>query len=109
MWLRRVVDAAFAQEREAGAAVHLPLDHFDLFDVAFYGGGAPVQGEAGGDGLLVAADAVGEGANRPTVFLSRPRMPAASRWERPSRKSSRTAAWRSRVRALRFPRKLASA
>ena len=33
----------------------------DLVDVAFHGAGAVGQGEPGGDGLLVAADAVGEG------------------------------------------------
>jgi NAD(P)H-hydrate repair Nnr-like enzyme with NAD(P)H-hydrate epimerase domain len=56
-----VEDYAFAQEREAGAAVHLSFDHLDFVDVAFHGGGAVGQGQAGGDGLLVAADAVGEG------------------------------------------------
>ena len=47
---------------EAGAAGHLAFDHLDLVDVALHGAGAVGQGEAGGDGLLVATDAVGEGA-----------------------------------------------
>jgi len=33
----------------------------DLVDVALHGGGAAGQGEPGGDGLLVTADAPGEG------------------------------------------------
>ena len=60
-WLRRVKDYAFAEEGEAGAAVHLSFDHLDLVDVAFHGGGAVGQGEPGGDGVLVAPDAAGEG------------------------------------------------
>src|ERR1039457_7347894 len=56
-----VKDDAFAQQVEAGAAVHLAFDHLDPGDVAFHGAGAVGQGEPGGDGVLVAADAVGEG------------------------------------------------
>jgi NAD(P)H-hydrate repair Nnr-like enzyme with NAD(P)H-hydrate epimerase domain len=52
---------AFTEEREADPAEHLALDHLDLVDVALHGAGAVGQGEPGGDGLLVAADAVGEG------------------------------------------------
>lgn len=54
-------DDAFAEQGEAGAAVHLALDHLDLGDVAFEGGGAVGQCQPGGDGLLVEADAPGEG------------------------------------------------
>src|SRR5262249_9059588 len=50
-----------AEQGEAGAAVHLALDHLDLGDVAFEGGGAVGQRQPGGDGLLVQADAPGEG------------------------------------------------
>jgi hypothetical protein len=57
-----VVNDPFAQERESCTAVHLSLDHLDFVDVAFHGGRAIGQGQAGGDGLLVAADAAGEGA-----------------------------------------------
>src|ERR1019366_3206254 len=56
-----VKDDAFAQQVEACAAVHLAFDHLDPGDVAFHGAGAVGQGEPGGDGVLVAADAVGEG------------------------------------------------
>src|SRR5579859_5529721 len=66
-WLRGVEEYAFAQEGEAGAAVHLAFDHLDLVDVAFHGGGAVGQGEPGGDGFLVAADAAGEGVQRGQV------------------------------------------
>src|ERR1700745_1117532 len=59
--LSGVQDDALEEQGEAGAAVHLPLEHLDLGDVALYGGGAVGQGQPGGDGLLVAADAVGEG------------------------------------------------
>jgi hypothetical protein len=56
-----VEDDAFAEQVEAGPAVHLPFDHLDPGDVAFDGGGAVGQGQPGSDGVLVAADAVGEG------------------------------------------------
>ena len=60
--VRRVQDDALAEQVEAGAAVHLALDHLDLVDRALDLAGVPVQGEAVGDGLLVVADADGEGA-----------------------------------------------
>src|SRR6185312_877344 len=60
--LRRVQDDAFAEQVEAGAAVHLAFDHLDLVDGAFDPAGVPGQGEAVGDGLLVVADAGSEGA-----------------------------------------------
>jgi len=55
-----VQDDAFAEEGEAGAAVHLALDHLDLVDVSLHGTGVVGQGQPGGDGVLVAADAGGE-------------------------------------------------
>ncbi len=55
-------DDAFAEQAEAGAAVHLAFEHLDLVDGALDFAGAPVQGQAVGDGLLVVADAGGEGA-----------------------------------------------
>src|SRR5205085_10954191 len=60
--LRRVQDDAFAEQVEAGAAVHLALEHLDLIDGALDPAGVPVQGEAVDDGLLVVADAGGQGA-----------------------------------------------
>lgn len=51
---------AFAEEVWVRTAVHLPLDHFDAVDVAFDGPRAVGQGEAGGDGVLVAAQASDE-------------------------------------------------
>jgi hypothetical protein len=56
--LSGVEDDAFAQQAEAGAAVHLAFKNLDLGDGAIDGSGALGQGEPGGDGLLVA----GEGA-----------------------------------------------
>ena len=64
------------EEGEAGAAVHLPFEHLDLGDVAFHGGGTVGEGEPGGDGLLVAADAVGEGAQFGQVAGLGPGEPA---------------------------------
>jgi hypothetical protein len=55
------MDHAFAKQVEAGAAVHLSLDRFEPVDVAFGGAGAIRQGEPGGDGVQVVADAGGEG------------------------------------------------
>ena len=37
IWLPGVMDDAFAEKVEAGAAVHLPLDCFEPVDVAFGG------------------------------------------------------------------------
>src|SRR5262249_41537582 len=59
--LRRVQEDALAERVEAGAAVHLALDHLDLVDGALDLAGVPVQGEAVDDGLLVVAVAGGEG------------------------------------------------
>jgi hypothetical protein len=56
-----VKDDSLAEQGEAGAAVHLPFEHLDLGDVALDGAGAVGQGGPVGDGLLVTADAVGEG------------------------------------------------
>jgi hypothetical protein len=50
------------RSRGPSAADHLPLDHLDLVDVTFHGGGAAERGVPGGDGFLVAAEAVGERA-----------------------------------------------
>ncbi len=50
-----------AEELEAGAAVHLPFEHLDLVDGAFGLAVVPLGAECGGDGVVVAADAVGEG------------------------------------------------
>jgi len=57
-----VQDDAFAEQNEAGAAVHLALDHLDLVDGALDLAGAVGQAGAVGDGLLVVADASGERA-----------------------------------------------
>jgi hypothetical protein len=57
-----VQDDAFAEQAEAGAAVHLPFDHLDLVDGALDLAGTPGEGEPVDDGLLVVADAGGEGA-----------------------------------------------
>jgi hypothetical protein len=55
------MDDAFAQQVEAGAAVHLPFDRFDPVDVAFGGTGAVGQAQPGGDRGQVVADPGGEG------------------------------------------------
>src|SRR5690349_19551248 len=65
--LRWVQDDAFAEQVEAGAAVHLAFDHLDLVDGALDLAGVPGQGEAVDDGLLVVADAGGEGAQAGVV------------------------------------------
>src|SRR6185437_11808653 len=62
IWLRRVQDDAFAEQVEAGAAVHLAFDHLDLVDRSLDLAGVPGQGQAVGDGLLVGTDAGREGA-----------------------------------------------
>ena len=54
-------DEDFPKEVELRSSVHLPLDWFKSVDVAFYFAGAVRQGEPGGDGGLVSADADGEG------------------------------------------------
>jgi len=43
-----------------GPAVHLPLDHLDPVDVALDRARAVGQGQPGGHGLLIAADAGGD-------------------------------------------------
>ena len=54
-----IIDVRQAQSK-ADLTILIPQN--DLVDVAFDGAGAPVEGEPGGDGLLVAAQAVDEGA-----------------------------------------------
>src|ERR1039457_7193902 len=51
---------AFAEEREGGAAVHLAFEQFGPGVEAFDQAGAPGQGQAVADGLVVLADAGGE-------------------------------------------------
>jgi hypothetical protein len=46
-----------------GSPVHLPFDHLDAAGVAFDGAGAPGEGETGGDGGPVLAQADGEAAD----------------------------------------------
>src|SRR5215211_5531361 len=53
----RGVQDAGAQELEAGAAVHGPLDGLDAVDLALGGAGGPGQVEGGLDGVHVAAQA----------------------------------------------------
>src|SRR5690349_20905047 len=60
--LRRVQDVAFAEQVEAGAAVHLAFDHRYLSGGALGFAAVPGQGEAVDDGLRLVADAGGEGA-----------------------------------------------
>jgi hypothetical protein len=62
-WLLCLVgeEYAFAEEGEAGAAVGLAFDELDLGDGAFDFAAAPGEGESVADGVVVAADAVGEG------------------------------------------------
>lgn len=55
------MDDAFAQEIEAGAAVHLPLDCLEPVDVTFGGAGAVGQAKPGGDRGEVLADPGSEG------------------------------------------------
>src|SRR5438093_1198688 len=55
------MDDAFAQEVEAGAAVHLSLDRLEPVDVALGGAGAVGQGEPSSDGSQVVADPGGKG------------------------------------------------
>jgi len=51
---------ALAQQVGFRSSVHLSFDHLDAVDVAFDGAGSPGQGEAGGDGGPVLAQAGGE-------------------------------------------------
>ena len=60
-------DDALAEQGEAGASVHLAFDCLDLVHGAFDFAGAVGQGEAVGDGLLIVADAGGEGAQAGVV------------------------------------------
>jgi hypothetical protein len=53
---------ALAEQREAGAAVHLAFDQLGAGVEAFDRAGVPGQGQAVEDGLVVPADALGEGA-----------------------------------------------
>src|SRR3981189_2148701 len=53
-------DAA-AEQVEVGAAVHLPLDHFDAVDLSFDGAGAPGGGGGGGSAGGAGFTPVGEG------------------------------------------------
>jgi hypothetical protein len=55
------MDDAFAQEVEAGAAVHLPLDCLEPVDVAFGGPGVVGQGGPGRYCSEVLADPGGKG------------------------------------------------
>ena len=52
---------AFAEQRQPGAAEHLPFDHLDVVDASFDGAGVPVGGQALGDGVEVLLEALGEG------------------------------------------------
>lgn len=51
-----------AQEVRVRPSVHLSFDHLDAVDAAFDSTGAVGQGEAGGDGCPVLAQADGEAA-----------------------------------------------
>ena len=59
MVVRREEDA-FAEQGEAGAAAHLAFDHLDAVDVDR--AGVPGQGEPVSDGVVIAEQAFGEGA-----------------------------------------------
>ena len=63
-----VVDDAFAQQIEAGTAVHLSFDRFEPVDVAFDGPGAMGQAQPGGDRGQVVADPGGEDIQFGLVF-----------------------------------------
>src|SRR3984885_5548571 len=52
---------AFAEEGEGSAAVHLSFEEFGAGVESFDLAGVPGQGERAGDGLVVLADAGGEG------------------------------------------------
>jgi hypothetical protein len=56
IFLPGVMDDAFAEQVEAGPAVHLSLEGFEPVDVSFGGSGAVGQAEPGGDGREVLAD-----------------------------------------------------
>jgi hypothetical protein len=55
------VENAFAEEVEPGAAEHLSFQHFYSVDGAFDRSGVIGQGQSVVNGLLVAAQEVGEG------------------------------------------------
>ena len=54
---------ALAEEQEPGAAEHLALDHLDVVDASLDRAGAPVHGQAVGDGVEVLLQALGEGGD----------------------------------------------
>ena len=60
-WWLSVEQGHLAEQVEVGASVHEPFEVLDLAVLAFEGAAAVGQGQPGGDGLLVAADAAGEG------------------------------------------------
>src|SRR2546427_9799072 len=62
VWLRWVQHDAPAEQGEAGAAVHLALDHLDLVDGALDPPRAVGEGEPVDDRFLVVADPGGERA-----------------------------------------------
>ena len=86
-WLRGLMDDAFAQEVEAGAAVHLSFDRFDAVDVAFGGSGAVGQSQAGGDGVDVLADPGGEGVQFGLAGVGFDALKPAGSYVAPPRKS----------------------
>jgi hypothetical protein len=54
---------ALAEQGQSGAAEHLSLDHLDVVDAALDRAGAPVHGQAVGDGVEVLLQALGEGGD----------------------------------------------
>src|SRR5215208_6173268 len=60
-WRSGREEDSFAEEVEVGAAEHLAFDHFDAVDRSLDGAGAVGQGQSGGDGVEISAQAGGEG------------------------------------------------
>jgi hypothetical protein len=66
-----------AQQGEAGASVHLPLDHLGLGVDAFGASVVVREGERGGGGLDVQVEAAGEGVHEGQVGGARVGDPLA--------------------------------
>lgn len=80
-WLRPVASAekhAVAEQMESGSSVQLALDHPRLAVDALGAAVVPGQGEDGGGGLDVKAEAPGEGAQAGQVSLAGIHDPRAS-------------------------------
>lgn len=69
-------EQAFAQQVEAGTAVHLPFQQFDPIDSSLSGSGTPVEGETGGDRVQIGTE-----AGRPPACWAETVICTSSLWQ----------------------------